>query len=90
MQGKLQRKAPRRARQNAYRRLLRDPRWQRRRLQIFARDDWTCQQCRAQHRTLHVHHEKYLPGKAPWEVPARYLVTLCVTCHEKHHKKGRP
>ena len=29
----------------AYYRKLRDPRWQKRRLEIFARDDWTCQGC---------------------------------------------
>jgi 5-methylcytosine-specific restriction endonuclease McrA len=24
---------------------LKDPRWQKRRLEIFKRDEWTCQQC---------------------------------------------
>jgi 5-methylcytosine-specific restriction endonuclease McrA len=73
----------------SYQRLLRDPRWQRRRLQILARDKWTCQECGATERELHVHHTLYVRGKMPWEVPMRSLVTLCVTCHRGHRRKKR-
>jgi 5-methylcytosine-specific restriction endonuclease McrA len=52
-----------------YRQQLRDPRWQRRRLQVFERDGWTCQQCGAEDQELQVHHTRYVAGAAPWEVP---------------------
>lgn len=75
------------SRSQAYRELLRDPRWQKRRLEIFARDHWTCQACRATTRELQVHHKWYVQGKMPWEVPSQALVTLCVTCHGKQRTR---
>ena len=75
-----------------YRQQLRDPRWQRRRLQIFERDNWQCQQCGATEEELQVHHKVYTPGAAPWEVPTRALVTLCKGCHRRKrtpHKRKR-
>src|SRR5262245_3205341 len=67
----------------SYRQLLRDPRWQRRRLEIFQRDDWTCQRCGSMKRELHVHHQWYISGAAPWEVAGEGLLTLCARCHEE-------
>jgi hypothetical protein len=64
-----------------YQTLLRDPRWQRRRLEILQRDQWTCQQCGATTRELHVHHRWYVHGAAPWESADAALVTLCIRCH---------
>ena len=65
----------------AYRAKLLDPRWQRVRLQVFARDRWSCVACGATWRTLHVHHLRYQPGKEPWESPPDALATLCALCH---------
>jgi 5-methylcytosine-specific restriction endonuclease McrA len=72
---------------SAYQQLLRDPRWQKKRLEIFARDQWRCVECRATTKELQVHHKWYVAGARPWEVPMQALVTLCVTCHGK--KKGK-
>ena len=47
---------------------LRDPRWQRRRLEIFQRDNWTCQLCSRTDLELHVHH-LYRTTKDPWDEP---------------------
>lgn len=58
---------------------LKDPRWQKKRLQIFERDNWTCQKCNDKDSTLHVHHLKY--HKNPWDVSDDFLVTLCHECH---------
>lgn len=58
---------------------LKDPRWQKKRLDIFQRDDFTCQECFSTDKTLHVHHIKYIGD--PWETPDMYLVTLCEDCH---------
>ena len=70
---------------STYRQLLRDPRWQRKRLEVFQRDNWMCQQCKATDRTLHVHHLRYHTGFLPWEYQFDDLVTLCEICHEHQH-----
>ena len=64
----------------SYADLLRDPRWQKKRLLILQRDHWMCQACGDEEATLHVHHLAY-HGK-PWDSPEDELVTLCEDCHE--------
>lgn len=58
---------------------LKDPRWQKKRLQILERDGWACRQCGIETETLHIHHMVYM-GE-PWEAPDHLLVTLCEDCH---------
>lgn len=60
---------------------LKDPRWQKKRLQILERDKWTCRACCSKENTLHVHHLFYIPKLEPWEIPDGLLVTLCCDCH---------
>ena len=60
---------------------LKSPKWQRKRLEIFQRDDFTCVNCGDKESTLHVHHNIYISGKQPWEHPKPSLITLCETCH---------
>jgi hypothetical protein len=64
-----------------YRERLLDPRWQRVRLRVFARDGRSCLACGETSRTLHVHHLHYEPGKEPWESHPNSLATLCQLCH---------
>lgn len=59
---------------------LKDPRWQKRRLQVFERDEWACQLCSSTDSTLNVHHRWY-QGE-PWDAPDEALVTLCEPCHD--------
>src|SRR5262245_56290118 len=54
--------------QLSYQEKLRDPRWQRKRLEILERDQWTCQRCHSTTKTLHVHHRIYRHGLEPWEI----------------------
>lgn len=61
---------------------LKDPRWQRRRLQILQRDMWECVICRSKKETLHVHHLIYIDGRDPWEYADEDLTTLCEKCHK--------
>jgi hypothetical protein len=68
-------------RRSAYADKLRDPRWQRRRLEIMQRDYWRCTKCRDKESTLHVHHRYYLRGTEPWEYPPDAFMTLCERCH---------
>ena len=58
---------------------LRDPRWQRKRLEVMQRDGFTCRDCGSTTETLHVHHCWY--AKEPWEISDAYLLTLCEECH---------
>lgn len=64
---------------------LKDPRWQKLRLQILERDKWTCKHCGATDKTLHVHHVHYIKGAEPWEYDEdkHLLETLCCDCHEQ-------
>lgn len=65
----------------SYAEKLKDPRWQKKRLEVLQRDDWTCLCCGATDRTLHVHHVVYLPKRDPWEYAECFLQTLCEDCH---------
>ena len=64
---------------------LKDPRWQKRRLEIMQRDSFACCKCKDAASTLHVHHKEYRKGKAPWDYPDELLETLCFRCHEGIH-----
>jgi hypothetical protein len=59
---------------------LTDPRWQKKRLKVFERDEWACVYCKDTTLTLHVHHEKY-EGENPWDTDDDYLKTVCEKCH---------
>ena len=63
--------------------LLKDPRWQKKRLEIMQRDNFTCQHCGSTEKTLNVHHLLYSKGSKPWEYDNDNLITLCQDCHEK-------
>lgn len=65
---------------STYSELLKDPRWQKKRLEILERDNWMCQHCRSTDKMLHVHHIKY--SGFPWEAEDKFLITLCEECHE--------
>lgn len=63
---------------------LKDPRWQRRRLEILSAADFKCRDCGSGEKTLHVHHVRYLPGREPWEYPDELLRSVCEDCHRIH------
>jgi hypothetical protein len=65
----------------AYLEKLKDPRWQKLRLEVFQRDVFCCRQCGSESNTLCVHHRRYLKGNEPWEYPLELLITLCEECH---------
>ena len=68
---------------------LKDPRWQRKRLEVFQHAEFQCQLCGEDKKTLHVHHSKY-DGREPWEYPLSMLICLCEDCHNQHHKGSKP
>jgi hypothetical protein len=69
----------------AYSELLKDPRWQRRRLEVFGNANFACQRCGSAARTLHAHHKKYLKGRKPWDYENELLECLCDDCHAVAH-----
>lgn len=71
---------------SSYSERLKDPRWQRRRLDILQRANWSCESCGADKKTLHVHHKVYRKGAMPWEYPDDQLQSLCEDCHELEHQ----
>jgi len=60
---------------------LKDPRWQRKRLEIFNRAGFKCEECKEVDKTLHVHHRYYEKGVDPWDYPDNALQSLCEECH---------
>lgn len=67
---------------------FRDSRWQKLRLQVMERDNWTCISCnkgKDDGTVLNVHHAYYESGKAPWEYPGEVLFTMCEECHTEYH-----
>lgn len=68
---------------------LRDPRWQKLRLLVFSRDEWTCKCCGAKDKNLQVHHLKYIKGIEPWDYEPHFLITYCETCHNTEHHRDQ-
>ncbi len=74
----------------SYAELLKDPRWQKKRLEIMERDEWTCKACGDTKATLTVHHKSYrmVDGKFVdiWDYPGDDLITLCEECHSQEEE----
>lgn len=62
------------------------PKWHRKRLEIFKRDNYKCRAC-GDNKDLQCHHSYYENGKHIWEYPSPSLITLCRECHEEFHAK---
>lgn len=58
---------------------LKSPKWQKKRLEVLSRDNFTCCKCGDTETELHVHHLKYT--KEPYDAPNEDLETLCKDCH---------
>ena len=63
---------------------LKDPRWQKKRLAVMERDNFTCTSCGSNDKTLNVHHSvPYRKNHDPWDYENDELTTLCNDCHEE-------
>lgn len=58
---------------------LKNPKWQKRRLEILDRDNWECQLCGDKETEFHVHHKIY--NKEPWDALDEHLTSYCKHCH---------
>lgn len=72
--------------QKSYSEKLRDPRWQKKRLEVLEAAEWKCHSCGKKDKELHVHHPYYLKNTDPWDHP--WLVALCKDCHEQITEAG--
>jgi hypothetical protein len=70
----------------AYWELLRDPRWQKRRLEIMQLAEFRCEFCQEESKTLNVHHRIYRKGANPWDYSDNELQCLCEDCHKIQHE----
>jgi len=66
---------------------LKDPRWQKKRLEVLEFSDWSCEVCGDTESTLHVHHKQYIKGREPWEYGLQQLAVLCEHCHDIEHSQ---
>lgn len=64
---------------------LKDPRWQKKRLEVMSDRNFTCELCGDTETSLNVHHKEYFKGLDPWEYDVNQLACLCENCHENHH-----
>jgi len=60
---------------------LKHPKWQKKRLEVFQRDNFKCILCNDSESTLHVHHKEYISGLEPWEYTLDNFQSLCEYCH---------
>lgn len=64
---------------------LKDPRWQKLRLEAMQKADFCCERCGDGEETLNVHHKEYFKGREPWEYHIEQLGVICESCHEYLH-----
>lgn len=67
---------------NTYSKQLQSPKWQRKRLQVLERDNFTCLSCGDTGEQLQIHHINYVYGKLPEDYELGEMITLCRDCHE--------
>lgn len=72
-----------------YQEKLKDPRWQRCRLEIMQSANWKCEDCGDGSEELALHHLSYSQDRDPWEYPANNFRCLCRTCHTLRHTEPR-
>lgn len=65
---------------------LKDPRWQKKRLEVLEHGGWSCEHCGDSGSTLHVHHRQYFKGREPWDYEVGQLAVLCEDCHGFTHE----
>lgn len=71
----------------SYAEKLKDPRWQKKRLEVLENARWRCEDCQRPDKTLEVHHCAYIRIKSPWEYDLNLLMALCGDCHQ--YRQGR-
>ena len=68
-----------------YKDQIKDPRWQKKRLEILELYGFQCTNCQTKETSLHVHHFKYKTNHKIWEYNEDELTVLCEDCHKTLH-----
>lgn len=68
-----------------YKEQIKSPKWQKRRLEIMEKDNFTCQLCGDTETMLNVHHLSYHRDRNIGEYEDWELMTLCENCHKDEH-----
>lgn len=66
---------------------LKNPKWQKKRLEILNLHGFKCEKCGCEEKELHVYHRFYLKGREVWQYDNDVFQVLCCDCHEKEHEK---
>lgn len=69
----------------SYSEKLKDPRWQKKRLEMLKSAGFKCESCGDTEEELHVHHVYYEKDRQPWDYPDEAYLVLCTKCHNKWH-----
>ena len=64
---------------------LKDPKWQKKRLEVMEFNNFSCEICGDSESPLNVHHKEYFKSVEPWEYEINQLSCLCENCHERLH-----
>ena len=67
----------------SYAEKLRDPRWQKVRLEVMNKARFCCQMCGDHEATLNIHHVNYTKGKEPWDYESENFRCYCEDCHKE-------
>lgn len=70
-----------------YKQQLKHPNWQKKRLEILNRDNFTCQACGSGNKTLNIHHLYYADNCNVWDYENEALLTLCEDCHKREERE---
>ena len=68
---------------------LKNPKWQKKRLEILNLHGFKCEKCGCEDKELHVHHRFYIKGREVWQYDNDVFQVLCCDCHEKEHIKEK-
>lgn len=63
-----------------------NPKWQKKRLEIMQSKGFKCEWCESIDKELHTHHIIYEKGKRIWEYEDTNFMLLCKDCHESFHE----
>ncbi len=62
-----------------------NPKWQKKRLEVLSKYKFKCEDCGSTTKTLHVHHILYRKGRKVWEYDEDEFLALCADCHDRLH-----
>lgn len=60
-----------------------NPKWQRKRLEIFEKRNFQCEVCGSKSKMLTIHHGYYEKDYEPWDYNDDTLWCCCESCHEE-------